>query len=260
MGMTRRPLGQTNLLLSPIGLGTVKIGRNTDVKYPKGFELPSDQAVVDLLELAAALGINYLDTAPAYGESEKRLGELLPYINEPFHLITKVGEFYSKDTGSHYDFSEKSIIQSIERSLVRLNRDHLDVVLLHSDGHDVEHLQAGALNPLIQARDTGLIRAVGLSGKTIEGGRLALEQGADCLMITLNPEQQDERPLTAEAEQFGAGILIKKALGSGYLTTSISEIFHALFVHPQITSVIIGTINPVHLQNNCRALPTEIQT
>ena len=45
--MTRRPLGQTDLLLSPIGLGTVKIGRNTDVKYPEGFELPSDQAVVD---------------------------------------------------------------------------------------------------------------------------------------------------------------------------------------------------------------------
>ena len=45
MGMTRRPLGQTDLLLSPIGLGTVKIGRNTDVKYPEGFELPSDRAV-----------------------------------------------------------------------------------------------------------------------------------------------------------------------------------------------------------------------
>ena len=185
MGMTRRPLGQTDLLLSPIGLGTVKIGRNTDVKYPEGFELPSDQAVVDLLKLAASLGINCLDTAPAYGESEKRLGELLPHINESFHLITKVGESYAKDTGSHYDFSEKAIIQSIERSLKRLNRDHLDVVLLHSDGHDVEHLQAGAFNPLIQARDEGLITAIGLSGKTIEGGRLALEQGADILMIML---------------------------------------------------------------------------
>ena len=260
MGMTRRPLGQTDLLLSPIGLGTVKIGRNTDVKYPEGFELPPDQAVVDLLKLAASLGINCLDTAPAYGESEKRLGELLPHINESFHLITKVGESYAKDTGSHYDFSEKAIIESIERSLKRLNRDHLDVVLLHSDGHDVEHLQAGALNPLIQARDEGLITAVGLSGKTIEGGRLALEQGADCLMITLNPEQQVVRPLIADAEQFGAGLLIKKALGSGHFITSMSEIFHALFVHSQITSAIIGTINPVHLQDNCRALPVEIQT
>ena len=142
----------------------------------------------------------------------------------------------------------------------RLNRDHLDVVLLHSDGHDVEHLQAGAFNPLIQARDEGLITAIGLSGKTIEGGRLALEQGADCLMITLNPQQQDERPLIADAEQFGAGLLIKKALGSGHFISSMSEIFHALFVHSQITSAIIGTINPVHLQDNCRALPAEIQT
>ena len=257
--MIRRQLGRTGLELSPIGLGTVKIGRNTDLKYPSGFNLPTDQEVIDLLTVASQLGINCLDTAPAYGESERRLGELLPESPDKFHIITKVGETYSAEVGSHYDFSEKAIMRSVERSLRRLKRDCLDVVLLHSDGQDTEHLKHGALRTLIKAREQGLIHAVGLSGKTVEGGSLALNQGADCLMITLNPEQSEEKPLIDEAKNNGAGLLIKKALGSGHLTASISMIFKDLFAHPSITSAIIGTTNPMHLRNNCLALPTEVQ-
>ena len=78
-------------------------------------------------------------------------------------------------------------------------------------------------------------------------------------MITLNTEIQDEKPLIDEAHRFGAGLLVKKAFGSGHLTTSIPEIFKDLFAHPNITSAIVGTINPVHLRDNCLALPTEIQ-
>ena len=63
MGMIRRQLGRTGLELSLIGLGTVKIGRNTDLKYPSGFDLPTDQEVIDLLTVASQLGINCLDTA-----------------------------------------------------------------------------------------------------------------------------------------------------------------------------------------------------
>ena len=167
MGMIRRQLGRTGLELSPIGLGTVKIGRNTDLKYPSGFELPTDQEVVELLKLASQLGINCLDTAPAYGKAEKRLGALLPEVPNEFHIITKVGEAYDKETGSHYDFSEKAIMISLERSLRHLNRNRLDVVLLHSDGQDIEHLTLGALRTLIKAREQGLVHAVGLSGKTV---------------------------------------------------------------------------------------------
>lgn len=260
MGMMLRKLGRTGLELSPIGLGTVKIGRNTHLKYPSGFELPTDQEVIELLELASNLGINCLDTAPAYGKAEKRLGELLPEVPNKFHIITKVGEAYNQETGSHYDFSEKAIMNSVERSLRHLNRNRLDVVLLHSDGQDIKHLELGALRTLVKAREQGLIHAVGLSGKTVEGGRLALSQGADCLMITLNREQSDEKPLIDEANKNGAGLLVKKALGSGHLTGSISSIFKDLFAHPSITSAIIGTISTVHLRNNCLALPTEIQS
>ena len=72
-----RSLGATGLRVSPLGLGTVKFGRNRGVKYPRTFELPTDRAILNLLETAWESGINLLDTAPAYGASEERLGRLL---------------------------------------------------------------------------------------------------------------------------------------------------------------------------------------
>ncbi len=257
MGVGLRALGTSGLQLSRIGLGTVKLGRNTDVKYPTAFALPSDAEAIALLTLAAELGINYLDTAPAYGHAEARLGELLPEVPGSFQIVTKVGEFYDPTQGSHYDFSDRAIESSIEQSLGRLQRDQLDVVLLHSDGNDCHHLNQGALKRLNALKNQGLISAVGLSGKTLEGGRQALAEGADVLMVTLNPDHSEEWPLVEEAMAAGAGILVKKALGSGHLTHSIDAIFANLFAHPGVTSAVIGTLNPDHLRHNCHALPTE---
>ncbi|HHO58771.1 MAG TPA: aldo/keto reductase, partial [Thiotrichales bacterium] len=70
--MIKRPLGATGIDVSVLGLGTVKIGRNEQVKYPEGFEIPDDRAVAGLFEQARSLGINFIDTAPAYGSSEQR--------------------------------------------------------------------------------------------------------------------------------------------------------------------------------------------
>ena len=65
-----RPLGDTGLTVSALGLGTVKIGRDQGVKYPTAFSIPDDDAVRNLLARARELGINLIDTAPAYGRSE----------------------------------------------------------------------------------------------------------------------------------------------------------------------------------------------
>ena len=72
-----RPLGSTGLMVSPLGLGTGKLGRDQGVKYPSGFQIPDDDEARMLLKLARDLGINLIDTAPAYGRSEERLGPLL---------------------------------------------------------------------------------------------------------------------------------------------------------------------------------------
>ena len=141
-----RELGDTGLTVSALGLGTVKIGRDQGVKYPTPFSIPDDDAVRDLLARARELGINLIDTAPAYGRSEERLGHLLPN-RQDWVIVSKVGEEFS-DGDSHFDFSPAHTRASVERSLRRLNTDYLDCVLIHSDGNDLDVLRSGALETL----------------------------------------------------------------------------------------------------------------
>lgn len=247
-----RPLGSTGLTVSPLGLGTVKIGRNQGVKYPSGFELPDDQQVRNLLALARDLGINLLDTAPAYGSSEERLGPLLKGQRHDWVLCSKVGEEF--DNGeSWFDFSAAHTRRSVERSLQRLHTDYLDLVLVHSDGNDLNVLEGEVYPALQKLKQDGLIRGFGFSGKTIEGGLKALEDG-DCAMVTWNLREQSERPVLDFAQAHNKGILIKKALASGHICLEgedpVTAGFRLVFSHPAVGSAIVGTINPVHLAQN----------
>ncbi|WP_271409495.1 aldo/keto reductase [Pseudomonas sp. Q1-7] len=249
-----RPLGDTGLMVSPLGLGTVKLGRDQGVKYPSGFTIPDDAEARRLLALARDLGINLIDTAPAYGRSEERLGPLLRGQRQDWVIVSKVGEEF--DGGiSHFDFSPEHTRRSVERSLKRLETDFIDLVLVHSDGNDLAILQdSGVYQTLAELKQAGKIRAFGLSGKTVDGGLLALERG-DCAMVTYNLNEQGEKPVLDFALQQNKGILIKKGLASGHacLAAGVDPVrasFELIFGHPAVTSAIIGTINPLHLSHN----------
>src|SRR6185503_7865728 len=107
--MVRRQLGRTGFAVAPIALGTTKFGRNTDVKYPASFALPSALEIAELFESALRLGVNLIDTAPAYGESEQRLGALVEAHRDKILLCSKCGENYARGRSSH-DFSATAII------------------------------------------------------------------------------------------------------------------------------------------------------
>lgn len=250
--MALRTLGDSGVAVSPIGLGSVKFGRNQAVKYPRPFDLPSDRGVLGLLDLARELGVNLLDTAPAYGVAEERLGRLLRGRREDWVIVTKTGEAFQNGV-SRFDFSAAATRASVERSLERLNTDRLDAVLIHSDGDDERILrQEGALSALLDLKAAGLIRAIGMSTKTVAGGLLALEH-CDLVMVTYNPLYRDELPVIRAAHAAGKGILIKKGLLSGHLDKleepdPVSACLRFIFSEPGIGSVVVGTLNPTHLR------------
>ena len=245
--MKLRPLGSTGIDVSPLGLGTVKIGRNEQVKYPQGFDIPGDADVSELLALALELGINFIDTAPAYGSSEQRLGQLLPHADD-WVIMTKVGEIF-EDGKSRFDFSAKHTRQSIESSLKKLKRDMVDVVLVHSDGNDMNIINnEAALETLDKMKQEGLIRAYGMSTKTIEGGCWIVEN-TDVVMATYNLETDDELPVIELAHEINKGVVIKKGLQSGH-ADSVEDAFRHVLVQPGVSSMIIGTINANHLRDN----------
>lgn len=255
--MVLRPLGKTGLLVSPLGLGTVKLGRSQGVKYPRPFEIPDDHAAGALLDTARSLGLNLLDTAPAYGRSEERLGALLGASRDEWVICTKAGEEFENGVSRH-DFTPAAISASVEHSLRRLRTDRLDIVLLHSDGNDLEILErSGALEALQRAKAAGKVRAFGASTKTPEGAILAATR-CDVVMLTLNPHTAADEPALEHAARCGAGVLVKKALDSGRLPhgSNVDAVENALrfvLTMPAVTSVIVGTINPEHLRANAAA-------
>ena len=249
-----RPLGSTGLLVSPLGLGTVKLGRDQGVKYPNGFSIPDDAQARQLLGLARELGINLIDTAPAYGVSEARLGPLLAGQRDEWVIVSKVGEEFENGQ-SRFDFSAAHTRFSVERSLQRLRTDRIELVLVHSDGNDLDILHnSDVYQTLAELKQEGKILGFGFSGKTVEGGLLALERG-DCAMVTYNLNEQAERPVIDYAAAHRKGILVKKALASGHLAAGedpVRRSFELLFGQPGVSSAIVGTINPRHLEDNVR--------
>ena len=265
-------LGKTDISVSRIGLGTVKFGRNQSVKYPETFELPDDKTVRTLLNCARDVGINLLDTAPAYGISEERIGKLLTGARKDWVISTKAGEdfgisFKSGENESRFDFNPDALRLSVERSLRRLRTDYLDIVLIHSDGNDDQIIhEYQVLHTLAELKREGWIRAYGMSTKTLEGGLICARE-ADVVMTTYDPEQKEDQQLLDVCRANNTGVLLKKIFNSGHLITNptaptisnntaqthnsaIAEKMKVIFAQKAVNSAIIGTLKPQHLRSN----------
>lgn len=252
-----RPLGNTGMTVSALGLGTVKLGRDQGVKYPSDFTIPDDRNAAALLDLARDLGINLIDTAPAYGNSEERLGPLLAGQRDQWLICSKVGEEFEQGQSRH-DFSPEHTRLSVQRSLSRLQTDVIDIVLVHSNGDDLRIIeQLGTLEALQDLKREGLIRAFGMSTKSVAGG-LAAAALSDVMMLTYNLEETADEEVLAYCARENKGTLIKKALASGHLSQHYPDPVQAsmdlVFSHPGTSAAIIGTITPDHLRVNAEAV------
>jgi len=136
------------------------------------------------LDLAIGRGINHIDTAASYGESELRLRPFLTRHRADVFLATKTGE----RTGD-------AARRELERSLERMGVDHVDLIQLHNlvepDEWEVAHGPGGAVEAMVRARDEGLVRFIGVTG---HGTRIAgmhlrsLERFAfDSVLCPCNP-------------------------------------------------------------------------
>lgn len=168
--------------------------------------------------------------------------------------MSKVGEFFEQGR-SRFDFSYATALNSVKSSLKRLNTEYLDAVLIHSDGNDLSILeQEGVLDALRELKQQGLIRAHGMSIKTVEGGIRAVEE-TDIVMAGCNLNYRDEVPVIEAAAAQGKGVLIKKALQSGHIDRQgVAASMEYIFSLPGVSSIIVGTINPVHLRGNVALL------
>jgi aryl-alcohol dehydrogenase-like predicted oxidoreductase len=244
-----RRLGRCGIEVSPIGFGAFKIGRNRKIKYAQSYELPGEEQVSALLNGLLDAGVNLVDTAPAYGLSEERIGRAIAHRRHEFILSTKVGETFENGVSS-YDYSGGAIRASFERSRERLQTSLIDVLLIHSNGEDLKILEdTDAAAALIALREAGDVRAIGFSGKTVEGAERALEW-ADVLMVEYHPDDQSHHDVIGQAAAADVGVLVKKPLASGRLAPEQAIPF--ILRHEGVGSVVVGGLDLQHLRENVR--------
>jgi aryl-alcohol dehydrogenase-like predicted oxidoreductase len=141
----RRPFGRTGHHSSVTLFGAAALAR-------------ASQAEADLaLEVLLRYGVNHIDTAARYGDSELRIGPWMARHRKDFFLATKTGQRTAPEARA-----------DIHRSLERLRVDHVDLIQLHSLGHPDDWDRAlgpgGALEAAVEAREQGLTRFIGVTG------------------------------------------------------------------------------------------------
>ncbi len=247
--MVNRELGRTGLGVSPIGFGAFKIGRNEGIKYPRDYDLPDDETASLLLNGVFDLGITYIDTAPAYGSSEQRIGKAIAHRRRELVISTKVGETFESGR-STFDFSAAGVRDSVQRSLQRLRTNVIDLVFAHSNGRDLAVLEDTDVVATLHAlRDEGLVRAIGFSGKTVGGAAAALDW-ADAIMVEYHLENRAHEPVIAQAAAAGVGVVVKKGLASGHL--SAGDAIRFVLANPGVSSMLVGSLSLEHLEENVR--------
>lgn len=284
-----KQLGKTGITISSIGLGTVEIG------IPYGLEnrLPLDAEAENVLKKAVEVGVTYFDTARGYGVAEERIGKAgiakLPGIT----VGTKCAQFLEKGEDPHGQELEQRIRADIETSLRMLQVDSLPLVMYH--GGSVEQIKRGELIEIAQKlTNEGKVQNWGIATRGAEAPLAAIESGffkAIETAYSILDQRMNEQVLPLAHEK-GIGIINRSVLLKGALTPAHPRLPQELaqlkenaakaqataeqlgidlpslairFVlsNEAISTALIGTMKPEHLEHAIRAaetgpLPTEI--
>ncbi|MBI4300796.1 MAG: aldo/keto reductase [Chloroflexi bacterium] len=171
MVIARQPFGQTGHLSTRTIFGGAALGRVTQAEADR------------TLEVLFKCGINHIDTAPGYGESELRIGGWMPSYRGEFFLATKTSER-----------TRQGARDQIQRSLERLRVAQVDLIQLHNltdqQEWEVAMGPGGALEAAVEAREQGLVRFIGVTGHGVSAPmmhRRSLERyGFDSVLLPCN--------------------------------------------------------------------------
>lgn len=202
--MEKRQFGNTDMSVSLLGFGGAEIG----------YEGADQKTVDELLNSALDAGLNVIDTAECYMDSEEKIGKAVAGRRDQFYLFTKCGHEHDSDGKQMAVWTKDSILKSVERSLKRLQTETVDLVQLHSCSK--EDLEKGeVIEALQEARDKGYTRYIGYSGDS-GAARYAIESKAfDALQTSINIADQEAIDLTVSmARESNMGVIAKRPIAN----------------------------------------------
>ncbi len=269
--MEKRRFGKTDMHVSVLGFGGYEIGCSS----------ASPEDIARLLNTALDAGLNVLDTAACYKDSEMLIGNAVGHRRKDFFLFTKAGHA----SGLNFSDWDPSLVEaSIDRSLVRLKTDCVDLVQLHTC--DRATLEKGdAFRAVERARNAGKTRYIGYSGDG-EAALYAVQSGLfDALQTSISIADQEALALTLPiAAEKHMGVIAKRPIANAVWRNSgvPKEAYHRPYFHrinelkydflnkaleesvgvalrftlaaPGVHTAIVGTENPERYAKNAALL------
>jgi aryl-alcohol dehydrogenase-like predicted oxidoreductase len=283
MTIMTRTLGRTQADVTILGYGAMELRGE-----PRGPEIDDDTAG-RLLNAVLDGGINLIDTSPDYGRSEELIGKHLGHRRDEFFLASKCGCLMEIPADAQppypHDYSPANVRADVEQSLRRLRTDRLDLVQVHMSP-SVEQLRDNqTVETLQELRKEGKVRFIGMSGILPNlPGQIAMDV-FDAFQIPYSAVQRDHEELITAAAATGAGTLIRggaargapsedknwragplsqpaglgqrnwAASGIGDLLagsgmTPMEFVLRFTLSHPYLSTTIVGTASPGHLESN----------
>ncbi len=289
--MNDRVLGRSELRVSALAFGTVELGMDYGINAPGHFGRPTLDAAIELVHAALDRGINFIDTARAYGESESVLGRALRGKRAAVILATKANAHLPDGTVPVGKALRQHLLAQLETSLQQLQTEHVDLWQIHNvdDAVLAETETVATLFADLQQR--GLIRA---SGGSFYGATLpidALQHDLfDVMQVTYSVFDQrvaDELLPLAAAQNIG--IMVRSVLLKGALTARAEHLPDQLeplrahsrqwrqratallptltpaqaalafaLANPQIHSVLVGMRTLAELEDNLQAFTATV--
>jgi len=282
--MQTRQLGRTDLHLPVLSFGASSLGQE--------FRSVQLDEALESVRVALECGLNFIDTSPFYGRgmSEVLLGIALRGVpRDSYKLCTKLGRY---DVG-HFDFSAKRVAESVDVSLHRLGTDHFDVMLCHDiEFVPMQQIVDETLPALRKIQQAGKVRYIGFSGYPQKIFQFICDQAdVDCVLsynqYTLqNTRFADESvpylkskgvgimnagPFSArlltnaplpwwlkEPESVKAAARAAAALCTQHGVDIAKLAVQFSCAHPDITTTVAGSANPVNIRNWARWLAEPI--
>jgi aryl-alcohol dehydrogenase-like predicted oxidoreductase len=219
--MQKRKLGNSNLEVSALGLGCMRMSHDES-------PIPDKQEMISFLHAAVDRGITFFDTAEVYGPfiNEELVGEALASVRDRVVIGTKFGFNFDYNTGANLggvNSHPAHIRQAVEGSLKRLRTDTIDLYYQHRVDPDVPIEDvAGAVKDLIQA---GKVKHFGLS----EAGAQTIRRAHAVQPVSVLQSEYSlwwreiEAEVLPTCEELGIGLVAYSPLGRGFLTGKIDE-------------------------------------
>lgn len=198
MEMEKRVLGRTGFEVSVIGMGGIPIQR------------VDQDAAREIVREAHNKGINFIDTARGYNESEELLGNALEVVGrDKFYLATK-----------SMQRTYEGVIEEIEISLKNLKTDYIDLFQFHnvSKEEDLETLLSdkGALRAIKEYREKGIVKEIGITSHSLDTLNMAIDTDEfSTIQFPYNPVEDHGEPLFKKAKDKNIGVIIMKPLAGG---------------------------------------------